>query len=428
MIAEKLGDETRNAAKNVERPIMNIVFLAHPDFEGHVSMPRFHMMLLDGMRKRGHRVQTFSPKPKFHSLPSPSKLKKWLGYIDQYLIFPEEVKRQMKLLPDDTLFVFTDNALGPWVPLAAHMPHVIHCHDFMAQQAALGEIQEQKIKWTGRQYQKMIRKGYATGTNFISGSESTRRNLLKFLPSPPQVCELVYNGLYTRFERYNTQQARTIVGEQFRMDLSAGYLLHVGGNQWYKNREGVIEIYNAWRRIASTRLPLLLIGLKPSASLHARYKASPYKNDIHFISDAPDGIVNAAYSGATVFLFPSKAEGFGWPVAEAMASGCPVITTDQAPMTEVAGDAGFFIPRRPVDDLSGEWAKNAGLLVERIVGFTDQERTAAIEAGVKNALRFDTDRALDKIESIYLKIIDQHRKKGPDKTVDLALSRRSQHL
>lgn len=429
MIAEKLGDHTRsNAAKAIERPTLNIVFLAHPDFQGHVSLPRFHTMLLEGMRKRGHRVQSFAPRPKFHAIPSPQRFKKWLGYIDQYLVFPEEVKKKMKLLPDDTLFVFTDNALGPWVPLAAHMPHVIHCHDFMAQQAALGQIEEQKVKWTGRQYQKMIRKGYTTGVNFISGSECTRRNLLKFLPSPPQVCEVVYNGLYTHFEKYETQQARAIVSKQFRMDLSAGYLLHVGGNQWYKNRPGVIEIYNAWRGIASTRLPLLLIGLKPSAELRAKYNASPYKEDIHFITDAADGIVNAAYSGATVFLFPSKAEGFGWPVAEAMASGCPVITTDEAPMTEVAGNAGFYIPRRPINDTNGEWAKNAGLLVERIVGFSDQERTAAIDAGVKNAFRFDTDHALDKIESIYLRIIDQHRRKGTDETVDLMLSRHGQRL
>lgn len=410
MIAEKLGDPTHNnAPMKVERPVMNIVFLAHPDFIGHVSMPRFHGMLLEGMRKRGHRVHTLTPKPKFHSLPAPQSFKKWLGYIDQYLVFPNEVKKHMKMLPDNTLFVFTDNCLGPWVPLTAHMPHVIHCHDFMAQQAALGEIEELKVRWTGRQYQRMIRNGFSAALNFISGSENTRKMLLKFLPGPPQVCELVYNGLHTRFEQFNVVEARSIVSKLFNLDLSAGYLLHVGGNQWYKNRLGVIEIYNAWRRITSTRLPLLLIGLKPSPEIRAAYEASPYKQDIHFITNAHNKDVNVAYSAATVFLFPSKAEGFGWPVAEAMSSGCPVITTDEAPMTEVAGDAGFYIPRRPNGSGSVEWARNAGLLVERIVSFSPTERDAAIQAGIANAKRFDTDQALDKIEKIYTKILDNHR-------------------
>lgn len=409
MIAEKLGDQAHSRVKaGVERRAMNIVFMAHPDFCGHVSMPRFHAMLLEGMRKRGHRVHTFTARPKFHSLPAPAGLKKWLGYVDQFLIFPKEVKRHMKLLPNNTLFVFTDNALGPWVPLAAHMPHVIHCHDFMAQQAAVGEISEQKLKWTGRQYQRMIRNGYSSGLNFISGSENTRQALLKFLPQPPKVCELVYNGLHTRFEIYEPQYARTVVSEHFGMNLMNGYLLHVGGNQWYKNRQGVIEIYDEWRKITSTPLPLLLIGLEPSESIRATYKASPYKHDIHFISNADNKMVNMAYSAATVFLFPSKAEGFGWPIAEAMASGCPVVTTDEAPMTEVAGNAGFFIPRRPQGNRNHEWAKNAGLVIERIVGFTPVEREKAVRAGIINAMRFDTDTALNRIEDIYLKIVETH--------------------
>jgi glycosyltransferase involved in cell wall biosynthesis len=76
-------------------------------------------------------------------------------------------------------------------------------------------------------------------------------------------------------------------------------------------------------------------------------ESSPYKADIHWLSGIDDEHVAHAYSGAAVFLFPSLGEGFGWPIAEAMASGCPVVTTDEAPMTEVAGEAGFLIPRRP---------------------------------------------------------------------------------
>jgi glycosyltransferase involved in cell wall biosynthesis len=409
MTAEKLGEETHKRVQAATiRRTMNIVFMAHPDFCGHVSMPRFHSMLLEGMRKRGHRVRTLTAKPTFHSLPAPKGLKKWLGYIDQYLIFPTKVKREMKFIPDNTLFVFTDNALGPWVPLAAHMPHVIHCHDFMAQQAEVGEIEEQKLKWTGRQYQRMIRKGYSSGVNFISGSENTRQALLKFLPAPPKMCELVYNGLHTRFDSFETEHARTVVSKQFGMNLMKGFVLHVGGNQWYKNRIGVIEIYDAWRRITTEPLPLLLIGLPPSPPIRATYDASPYKSDIHFVSDADNKIVNVAYSAATVFLFPSKAEGFGWPIAEAMASGCPVITTDEAPMTEVAGSAGFFIPRRPPGKRNHEWAKTAGLMVERIVSFTADERESAVKSGIDNAMRFDTDSALDRIESIYLKVVETH--------------------
>ena len=66
----------------------------------------------------------------------------------------------------------------------------------------------------------------------------------------------------------------------------------------------------------------------------------------------PDDLVKMAYVGASLFLFPSLAEGFGWPIAEAMASGCPVITTNKRPMTEVTKGTGRLIEKMP-KEISG---------------------------------------------------------------------------
>jgi len=216
---------------------------------------------------------------------------------------------------------------------------------------------------------------------------------------------MVHNGLHTRFIAHEPSEARIQVGKQFGMNLKDGYILHVGGNQWYKNRQGVIEIYDAWRSTASQPLPLLLVGVPPSREILKTYDSSPYKKDIHFITKVGDGVVNLAYSAATAFLFPSKAEGFGWPIAEAMAAGCPVITTNEAPMTEVGGTAGFYIPRRPTDHTRQAWATSAAVVLDRIVKFTPAERKAAVEESIANAKRFDTDKALDKIEAIYHDIV-----------------------
>ncbi len=401
--AQHAPEISRKSAKT-----LNIVFFTHPEFLGHVSMPRFSGMLAEGMRRRGHRVETLFPQAKFFNLPLPKKLKKWSGYIDQYLLFPKEIKKKLDRYPNNTLFVFTDNALGPWVPLVADRPHVIHCHDFMAQEAALGRIPECSTGWTGRQYQKLIFKGYSKGKNFISGSQNTQKILQQFLPGKPTKSELVYNGLHQSFELFDTHNARAIVGMEFGLDLTAGYILHVGGNQWYKNRAGVIEMYDAWRSGTKVKLPLILIGLPPSSEVLDAYSNSWHQEDIHFVTNAKDKIVNLAYSGATVFLFPSCAEGFGWPIAEAMASGCPTITTNEAPMTEVAGDAGYFIPKRPYDQMMRSvWAKEGAKVINHVVNLPAAERRAAIQAGIENAKRFDTETALNRIEEIYLNVVDR---------------------
>src|SRR5437763_1072894 len=102
-------------------------------------MPRFATMLSDGMKQRGHTVELLTPSPRFYRLPVPAYIKKWFGYIDQYILFPRAVKKRLKKMHQECLFIFTDQALGPWIPLVKDRPHVIHCHDFLAQRSALGE-------------------------------------------------------------------------------------------------------------------------------------------------------------------------------------------------------------------------------------------------------------------------------------------------
>ena len=385
---------------------MNIVFFTHPSFQSHQSMPRFAKMLGDGMLKRGHLIAFWSPKARFNKLPVPHSLKKWMGYIDQYIVFPLEVRMRIGRCTADTLFVFTDHALGPWIPLAANKPHAIHCHDFLAQRSALGEIEHNKTGWSGKKYQSFIFNGYSKGRYFISVSEKTRGDLAHFLPSKPQRSEMVYNGLNQSFTPIPTDLARRTLSNTTELDLSSGFILHVGGNQWYKNRKGVIEIYTAWR--SSTllgSLPLLLVGYKPDAALQEVYEASPFKHDIHLLTDLSDELVRMAYAGASVFVFPSLAEGFGWPIAEAMASGCAVITTDAAPMTEVAGEAAVLIPLRTQENASG-WAKEGAAAIDLILQETEEEKNVRIAKGLENANRFDAEAALNRIEEIYRGIVD----------------------
>jgi glycosyltransferase involved in cell wall biosynthesis len=373
-------------------------------------MPKFAKMLADGMFKRGHKVDIWSPKARFYTVGFGQTLRKWLGYVDQYIVFPLEVRRQARRCPPDTLFVFTDQALGPWVPLLVNRPHVIHCHDLMALRSALGEIKENPTSWTGRQYQELIRRGFSKGKHFISVSQNTKEDLHRYLPGIPASSDVVYNGFNQPFSLHETLSARSLFSKRINLDLTSGYILHVGGNPWYKNRSGVIEIYDAWRSANSNKLPLLMIGEPPSNELLMKHGQSVNKADIHWLTGIEDEFVRLAYSGACVFLFPSLGEGFGWPIAEAMASGCPVITTGEPPMTEVSGDAGFLIPRRPMDPLQArDWALNAASLVNKIVTLSSADRKIIVEAGIHNSKKFDTEHSLDQIEKIYEGILHEHQ-------------------
>lgn len=387
---------------------MKIVLFTHPDFLGSQSMPRYANMLFQGIQERGHDVELWSPKARFYKLPFKDSLKKWLGYVDQYLVFPFEVKLKSITASKKTLFIFADQALGPWVPLVHKRPHVIHCHDFLALASALGLVPENPTSFTGKVYQKFIQKGFSKGCHFISVSQKTQFDLTKYHLGEIMSSEVCYNGLNRIFERLDQHQSRKKMGEYLHMNLADGYIMHLGGNQYYKNRIGVLEIYEQFRLNYSISIPLLMIGAAPTEKLLKKYQDSKYNADIHFVLNMGDEFINHAYSGATCLLFPSIDEGFGWPIAEAMASGCIVITTNTDPMSEVNGDASnFSIPRKCSKIPASEWAEICAKNVIKVVNLPENVREEIVQIGLESSRRFELMIFLDKIESIYLNIISR---------------------
>tara|TARA_R110002096_G_scaffold68159_5_gene164787 strand:+ start:20715 stop:21893 length:1179 start_codon:yes stop_codon:yes gene_type:complete len=389
---------------------MHIVFFSHPDFLPHQSMPRFLNMLEGGMRLRGHTTEIWTAPAFFFNFTKIRVLKKWLGYLDQYIVFPLKIKRQIRGTDRNTLFVFCDHALGPWVPLVKKRFNVMHCHDFLAQQAALGKLKFNKIGFSGKVYQKFIRNGYTQCHNFISVSKKTKNDLHVFLKKEPLISKVVYNGLNRTFseEKVSLNQLRMELSQYFNLRCKNGYILHIGGNQWYKNRGGILSIYETWRFDYNNTIPLILIGEKPDIELLKQYEASSFKEDIIFLSGVNDEMVNKFYQAASVFLFPSLAEGFGWPIAEAMASGCLVITTNEAPMNEVGSDAAFYIPIMPNNDEElNNWVKKSSVVLQKVIDLSQVETSLFVTKGLANAKRFSQDKALNAIEHIYKEILKQ---------------------
>ncbi len=364
-------------------------------------MPRYARMLSEGMRARGYEVKKVTATPFFFKLPLPGSFKKWLGYMDQYLVFP--VLFKLKKSEANTLYVFADQALGPWVPLVKNKPHVIHCHDFLAQRSALGELAENKTGKTGRWYQEFIRRGYQQGKYFISISKKSQQDLHQFLTEKPLLSEVVYNGLNQPFNPDEPYKVREMLSKHLNIDLSSGYLLHVGGNQFYKNRLGVLEIVSAYRMKTGNLVPLVMVGSSPTEDLLLMKNQMSGNSTVYFFSGLSDELVRTLYQGALVMIYPSLEEGFGWPIAEAQASGCPVITTGKPPMNEVGGDAALYIPRK--SSMNMEVFLESGVAaLQEVLGWSEADRADFVSKGLLNAKRFDTDFALQELEAIYNKV------------------------
>lgn len=384
---------------------MKIVLFTHPSFLKHQSMPRYANMLQTGMKQRGHQVEIWSSKALFYNLPVTNSLRKWLGYVDQYLIFPVEVKFKLLKASKNTLFVFADQALGPWVPLVQKRKHVVHCHDFLALRSALGHIPENPTSATGKLYQYYIRKGFSKGKNFISISQKTQQDLHELHLGNIINSAVCYNGLNRTFLSTPQEFARNVLESHLKIDLSKGYIMHIGGNQYYKNRKGVVEIYESWRSNYQNNTPLVLFGEAPSDELIDMQNKSSYATDIHFVTNLADEFINAAYCGASCLLFPSLDEGFGWPIIEAMASGCPVITTNKAPMNEVGGEAAFYIDKKPTDlKYLQQWKQEGAKIIDKVLKLDNLQKAESTKKSLDQVQKFAMEYSLDAIEVIYKQI------------------------
>jgi len=141
--------------------------------------------------------------------------------------------------------------------------------------------------------------------------------------------------------------------QAFGLAPDRAYILHVGGNQWYKNRAGVLRIFGLLRK----RLPgvhLVMAGKPWTREMREVARIQGLEGSAMELVGVSGEDLRALYSGAEALLFPSLEEGFGWPVAEAQACGCPVVTSNRAPMTEVGGSAAKYID--PLDHESAACA------------------------------------------------------------------------
>lgn len=181
----------------------------------------------------------------------------------------------------------------------------------------------------------------------FSVSQFSKGELCRLYGADPDKVRVTYNGVDRSRFHPGTDGAREVAD----LGLTSGrYILVVGRLEPRKNHLALIE---AWVRLGPDAPPLVIVGQEdpgfPDVKLAIERAAKA--NKVMLFSRLGDEELPAVIRHAGLFVYPAFAEGFGMPVAEAMASGVPVITSNTTSLPEVAGDGALLFNPSSADEL-----------------------------------------------------------------------------
>jgi len=232
----------------------------------------------------------------------------------------------------------------------------------------------------------------------VTDSESSKSDIANLLKINRQKIEVVYLAAGDNFSKKKTGEEIAKVLNQYK--LPDKFFLYVGDGNWNKNLPNIIQA------TLRTKVNLVLVGPplkeKPvshpwTASLNQSYELIQGRSNIFSLRNVTETDLSCLYAGAQALIFPSYYEGFGLPVVEAFASGCPVITSHQGSLAEIAGEVALFVDPDNVDKIIEAIKK---------VNKSFNLRNKLRQLGLKQAARFSWKKTAEQTAAVYKQVYD----------------------
>jgi glycosyltransferase involved in cell wall biosynthesis len=243
-----------------------------------------------------------------------------------------------------------------------------------------------------KQILRAKRRLYAKADAIICVSQSSRRDLLEFYDVDAAKTRVIYHGLHrVAGGRVRGHRWPGPATARWRAHIPAEYLLFVGSRAPYKNFNSLLRAFRATGLHKSMRL--LVVGGGPLTTAERRLAEKlEVANSVVVFPRLSDALLAEAYAAATLLVYPSRCEGFGFPPLEAMAAGCPVLVGNNSSLPEICGDAPFYF------DVTDQSSLEAGL----IQATNDEEaRCRASERGTRVAAQYSWQKCGEQTLALY---------------------------
>ncbi|MCP9929765.1 glycosyltransferase family 4 protein [Cyanobium sp. AMD-g] len=341
------------------------------------SMLRVARLLVRVYDRNGQSVKLACPPVVLARLPYlPLVAKKYIAYVDKLFLFPLWLWLRRRRFD---LVHIADHSNAFYSFCLPRSTTIVNCHDLLAVRGAMGDPSAAcEPSVIGLWLQRLIMAGLRRAGAVAFISKATSDDYLRLIGCPAgQRHAVIHLPLNAPFLP-GADGLLLATREKAKLP-SFPFLLMVGSALPRKNRSLALKLFS--RIAASTSFHLVFAGERLSAVEQAFRDSHPYGSRLLSIVAPSQALLNVLYCQAHALLFPSLAEGFGWPLIEAQACGCPVIASTTTSIPEVAGDGALYAD--PYD---------VALFAEHVIALENpSQRAELIQLGFANVARFTFD-------------------------------------
>lgn len=236
----------------------------------------------------------------------------------------------------------------PAIEIRGFKSDILHCPDYIIpptfnknivltiHDMSFFRFPEFNFEWFVRKYQKMVSQNAKKAKMIIADSQSTKRDIIEYLGTEPSKIRVVYLASEDIFRILDEDDIDIKVMQKY--GINCNFILSVGTIEPRKNFKTLIMAFDLLKKKYKFKNLKLVIAGKTgwkSEETFDFYNSSRNKADIIFTGEISDYDLVQLYNMASLFVYPSIFEGFGFPVLEAMSCGLPVIASETSSIPEV---------------------------------------------------------------------------------------------
>jgi len=370
---------------------MNIGFEAKRIFQNQSGLGNYSRNTINLLSEfyPENKYKLFAPKyTNLYRLPDPAEVITPKSFISKVFKSYWRLHEVTKLLSEYNIDLF--HGLSHALPYGIEktgIPSVVTIHDLIF------------LRFPGyykpidrNMYQSIYYSSCQRASKIIAISNQTKTDLINYFSVDPDKIEVIYQSCDNRFYDKVSEGQKSAVRTKF--NLPERFILCVGTIEQRKNQLSILKA------LVEKKLDIDIVILgKPTTYINLLKRfidESGIKKQVIFLHDTTTAELQAIYQIAEILVYPSFFEGFGLPVLEAQASGCPVITSDISSLPEAGGDGALYINPADISEIG-----NSILNV-----LSDQQlKNDLIRRGTAHSELFREKVVARRLMNLYLRII-----------------------